>query len=380
MLIYSLEKIQLISNNIEGYDIDISQFMKQYIQIQKNDKYEPIFSLTDKYKSFPINSNKSTKNFFQNNKWKINNTNVLKINQDLKLSLNKLSSSNYRNISNDIITILKKNNNTDVLNIFMKELFEKIWFDEKFIELYVTLCYDIWSNSDIDCSFKFILEYCQKQFENRNIYKKQLLQAVSEENVFISKRKIIGTVEFIGNLYNKEYLENQVLIEIIDSLLKIPIDELDYECFYNLWNIINNNNRLDEININKYKEIITENILNIHNNRIKILLETLIEQMYSKKDNNNISYINNCIIDFKKTKDLCKIVKEFKQLDNDLVINELIINELENKTNLFIEIILLLTDKKNLVHILEQIDLDELEMDIPNVKETFKELKDKLKI
>lgn len=380
MLIYSLEEIQSISNNIERYDINISKFMKEYILIQKNDKYEPIFSLTDKYKSFPVNSNKSTKNFFQNNKWKINNTNVLKINQDLKLSLNKLSSSNYKNISNDIITILKTNNNTDVLNIFMKELFEKIWFDEIFIELYVTLCYDIWSNSDINCSFKFILQYCQKQFESRNIYKKQLLEAASEENIFISKRKIIGTVEFIGNLYNKGYLENELLFKIIDLLLEKPNDDLDYECFYNLWNIINNNTRLDEQNIKKYKEIITENISDIKNNRIKILLKTLVEQMVFEKDNNNISYINNCIIDFKKSKDLCKIVKEFKQLDNDLVINELIINELENKTNLFIEVILLLTDKKNLVRILEQIDLDELEMDIPNVKETFKELKDKLKI
>ena len=110
------------------------------------------------------------------------------------------------------------------------------------------------------------------------------------------------------------------------------------------------------------------------------VLETLVEQMVFQKDNNNITYINNCIIEFKKSKDLCKIVKEFKQLDNDLVINELIINELENKNDLFIEVILLLTDRTNLVHILGQIDLDELEIDIPNVKATFEELKQKLKI
>ena len=380
MLIYSIETIQSISTNIERYDINIDVFMKQYIQIEKNDKYEPVFSLTDKYKSFPVNSNRSTKNFFQNNKWKINNTSVLKINQDLKLALNKLSSSNYKPISESIISILKINNNEDVFNIFMKELFEKIWFDEKFIDMYVTLCYDIWTHSDIDCSFEFIMQYSQKEFENRVLYKQQLLESSDEENTFISKRKIIGTVEFIATLYIKEHLDNNGLHNIINSLLTTPIDVLDYECFYNLWNIVNDNNRLNQIHIQKYKEIIIANISDIDNNRIQILLKTLVEKMIFKKDNNNINYINNCIIEFKKNKDLSKIVKEFKKLDNDLVINELIINELEHKSNLFIEVILLLTDRASLSRIIGQIDIVELEMDIPNVKTTFNELKKQLKI
>jgi hypothetical protein len=380
MLIYNIETIQSISSNIERYDINIDCFMKQYIQIEKNDKYEPVFSLTDKYKSFPVNSNRSTKNFFQNNKWKINNTSVLKINQDIKLALNKLSSSNYKPISNSIIDILKINNNKNILNIFMKELFEKIWFDESFIDMYVTLCYDIWTHSEIDCSSEFIIHYCKKEFENRILYKQQLLESPDEETSFISKRKIIGTVGFIATLYIKEHLDNKELLDTIDLLLITPIDELDYECFYNIWNIISDNNRLNQIHINKYKEIITDNISDINNNRIQILLKTLVEQMVFKKDNNNINYINNYIIEFKKTKDLSKIVKEFKKLDINLVINELIINELENKSSLFIELILLLTDRTNLVSIIENIDIVELEMDIPNVKTTLEELKQKLKI
>ena len=60
--------------------------------------------------------------------------------------------------------------------------------------------------------------------------------------------------------------------------------------------------------------------------------------------------------------------------------NELIINELENKSNLFIEIILLLTDRSELLNILDSINLDELEIDIPNVRKTFEELKHNLKI
>jgi len=383
MLIYNLDEIETISHNIENLNIqefNINDFLKSYIQVEKNDKYEPIFSLTSKYKSFPVNSNRSTKNFFQNNKWKISNTNVLKINQDLKLSLNKLSERTYEKVKNDIFIIFKKDNNKNTFDIFMKELFEKIWFDEKFLELYVLLCYHIWSDETINCSFEFILDYCDSEFKKRDIYKTKMLESNTEDKIFINKRKIIGTVEFMANLYIKEHIDNIRISNIIDSLLIKSNNDIDYECFYKLWNIIINNNRLEDDIIFKYKEILLKNISNIKNNRIKILLTTLIEKMNFKVDNNNITYINKCIIEFKKNKDLSKIVTKLKQVDKSLVMNELIINELENKSNLFIEIILLLTDRSELLNILDSINLDELEIDIPNVRKTFEELKHNLKI
>ena len=383
MLIYNLDEIETISHNIENLNIEefnINDFLKSYIQVEKNDKYEPIFSLTSKYKSFPVNSNRSTKNFFQNNKWKISNTNVLKINQDLKLSLNKLSERTYEKVKNDIFIIFKKDNNKNTFDIFMKELFEKIWFDEKFLELYVLLCYHIWSDETINCSFEFILDYCDSEFKKRDIYKTKMLESNTEDKIFINKRKIIGTVEFMANLYIKEHIDNIRISNIIDSLLIKSNNDIDYECFYKLWNIIINNNRLEDDIIFKYKEILLKNISNIKNNRIKILLTTLIEKMNFKVDNNNITYINKCIIEFKKNKDLSKIVTKLKQVDKSLVMNELIINELENKSNLFIEIILLLTDRSELLNILDSINLDELEIDIPNVRKTFEELKHNLKI
>jgi len=207
-----------------------------------------------------------------------------------------------------------------------------------------------------------------------------MLESNTEDKIFINKRKIIGTVEFMANLYIKEHIDNIRISNIIDSLLIKSNNDIDYECFYKLWNIIINNNRLEDDIIFKYKEILLKNISNIKNNRIKILLTTLIEKMNFKVDNNNITYINKCIIEFKKNKDLSKIVTKLKQVDKSLVMNELIINELENKSNLFIEIILLLTDRSELLNILDSINLDELEIDIPNVRKTFEELKHNLKI
>ena len=380
MLIYSLEEIQRIAINVDLFAVDINVFLNYYTQIEKNDKYEPIFSLTDKYKSFPINSNKSTKNFFQNNKWKIDESNSNKINQDLKLSLNKLSSCNYESIKNTIISILTKNITKDILNVFMRELFEKIWFDEKFLELYVNLCYDLCNNNQIKCDFTFIIEYCRKEFNNRIDYKNQYLNTENEELMFINKRKIIGTIEFISHLYIKEYLDNDSLQEIINELFIDSMSDLDYESFYKLWIIINDNNRLEESIIMKYKDIIKSNLSSMTNNRIKILLKTLVEQMNFNDDNNSVNLINKYIMDFKKDRNLSEIVKKLKTLDINLVINELIMNELENKEYLFIDVILLLTNREQLLNIIDLVDLDELEIDIPNVRITYEDLKSKLKL
>lgn len=380
MLVYDLDSIKSISLTIDKIDINIDGFLKRYIQIEKNDKYEPVFSLTDKYKSFPINSSKSTKNFFQNNKWKINNSNVLKINQDIKFALNKLSLKNYDSIKNTLIDILKNNSSKNVFNVFMKELFEKIWFDEKFLDMYVQLCYDLCKCKKNNYTFDSIINYSKKEFHNRNTYKIELSKNTDEENNFINKRKIIGTIEFIGYLYIKEHFNNEMLIDIINSLLNNVSNDLDYECFYKLWNIINTNNKLESDTIDRYKNLIIKDIPNINNNRIKILLKALVDTMFVERDNNNIAYINNCILDFKKTKDLSNILSKFKKLDSNLVINELIMNELDNKSGLFIDIILLLTDKIQLINILNEIDLNELEIDIPNVRTTFEELKKKLKL
>ena len=380
MLVYDLDSIKSISLTIKRFDINIDDFLKVYIQIEKNDKYEPVFSLTDKYKSFPINSSKSTKNFFQNNKWKINNSNVLKINQDIKFALNKLSLTNYDKIKNDIITILKNNKIHNILDIFIKELFEKIWFDEKFIDMYVKLSYDLSKCRRINYNFNILIKECRKEFNNRKIYKNELSKATSEEQIFINKRKIFGTIEFISYLYIKEYLNNDILKNIIDSLLSNEMNDLDYECFYKLWSIINDNNRLDTEIIHTYKNFILKRIPYIHNNRLRILLESLLENMCVEEDNNNINYINNCILEFKQTKDLQNTLSKLKKLNTILVSNELIMNELENKSWLFIDIILLLNNKSELIKILNDIDLNELEIDIPNVKTTFEELKEKLKI
>ena len=50
---YTLSSIYEIEKKINFNNINISDFLNLYHSILKDDKYVPIFSKTDKYKSFP---------------------------------------------------------------------------------------------------------------------------------------------------------------------------------------------------------------------------------------------------------------------------------------------------------------------------------------
>ena len=146
MSLYSYEDIMKISiSDLSDFEINIDKFINNYIKIERNDKYEPIFSQTSKYKSFPVNGNISKKNFLNNNKWKKKNSDSNKL--ELKLAFNKLSSTNYDSIKDNIIEILKKE--TVSIKDFIKELFDKIYFDQSISDIYVKLCDDVWNNKDV---------------------------------------------------------------------------------------------------------------------------------------------------------------------------------------------------------------------------------------
>ena len=107
---------------------------------------------------------------------------------------------------------------------------------------------------------------------------------INEEYKFINKRKIIGTVEFIGYLYIKNYIDNIQLIKIIDDLIIFSKDNIDYEAFYKLWNIIIKNNRLDENTTLRYKNLLTINI-KIDTEKIYKIMNDILFILYFLKYN-----------------------------------------------------------------------------------------------
>ena len=199
MVLYHYEDIIKISNSdLSEFNINIENFLIKYIEIEKNDKYEPVFSQTSKYKSFPINGNISKRNFLNNNQWK-KKKEPLKM--ELKLSFNKLSLTNYETVKNDIINLLKKKENN--IRYFMNELFDKIFFDEQISGIYINLCSDIWIQRDLIIK---IIKIKKNKSKFYYIYNKNQSKEFFNESELIDyayKEEIIK--DFIIEEFNKEF-------------------------------------------------------------------------------------------------------------------------------------------------------------------------------
>lgn len=381
MIQYNFDTILNISQkDLSFIKIDISNFIKTYHLIERKDKYEPIFSSTDKYKSFPLNSKRPTKNFFQNNKWKIKNVNTLQINQDFKLLLNKLCKNNYIEISDNLINLIHKNYNKNIFTIFIKEFLKKIWFDEMLINEYIYICKIICENDSLlklnnNIKELFITNFLF-EFNKRNDYINQIYESTDEDAKFILKRKIYGTLELLGNLYIQSFITNDNLNYFLKSILKEDMKLYDFESFYKLWCIIDKKNSLTNNDIFYYKNYITNKLENLDNKRLKLLIEIVFDNKNLISD--NITYINNCLKQYKTNENLDETYENLNIIDNNIVLSELIVNQLDSDFN-YLELIHKF-DLDNLNNIINELDLDELAFDIPNIKEKMTKLKEQLKL
>lgn len=375
MLIYNFQKILEINKN-NTMNINISSFLNKYTEIQKNDKYEPIFSSTSKYKSFPSNREFNNKLFIKNNKWKINNYKKSEFEQNLKLYINQLSFSNFDKKSNELENLLKNNISKKNINIFIKELYDKIFFEETCLTLYVSLCEKLINNNRINQTD--ITSYSLFLFSKKFEYISKLEHENNDDIKFKLKRQIFGTVQFISLLYINKLFENLKMINIINELLDSNNKYIN-ESLYLIWEIIHNKHHFDN---NTYKNLsikISNNFNKISDNRLKLLFKNI---NYKIEENNKID--NTCnlydyIKIYKKDNNKENLIKNLKTFDKIYVLNELIYLEFENN-NMYIKILQLLSNKKELLNIINNLNIEELKIDIPNIEFNINNLKKNLNI
>ena len=394
MVLYYYEDIMKISNSdLSEFNINIENFLIKYIEIEKNDKYEPVFSQTSKYKSFPINGNISRKNFLNNNQWKKKNE---PLKMELKLSFNKLSLTNYETIKNDIINLLKKKDNN--IKYFMNELFDKIFFDEQISEMYMNLCNDVWIQKDlltniinikkykskfyyiyknkksqefsnkselIEHAYKleifkdFIIEEFNKEFNKRSIYIENIKNTTDEDKIFFLKKKIFGTIEFMGLLHKHNHISDKYICFIIDELIKSN-NLIELDSFIKLWKII------DKDKFRQYDEKINKIIEEIDDERIICLLKTSFEKN-EQTNVNDINYINKELIDFKKHFNILLTANKFNNIKKEVLLNELINNIADSFTTKMCELTLYMyKDKEFINKKIDEIEIDDIDMPFAN--------------
>jgi len=324
-------------------------FIENYKEIESEDFKKPIFSQTTKFKKIPNNFknfkyqkiNRDSDETSQPMQFSFDNP----VNENEKISvlirthLNKISKETYKKISLEFINELVEIKNIQLFEILCDEILKKCLFDNKYRNLYVNLCYKIWSNkqihnnliniiikdskyywSKIDNSsdeiynngtfssetlckndafskinFKrYFLNYIQKLYNNRDVNFTDL----TEEEEFIKKKKILLLVELIAIMYLEKYINFDIINIIIIDLLhiinsSIVVSEIEIESLYSLIKTIHESKLNVPCHLSEYKNIfwefinIIENMITLKNTkRTTFFLKELV-RMFNEIINNS---------------------------------------------------------------------------------------------
>jgi hypothetical protein len=444
---YSSYKNDINSFNIEEYIKNLSDstsynifynFIDNYKEIENEDFKKPIFSQTSKFKKIPGNYKnykylKINRDDEEKNTWIFENpTNEIeKISILIKTYLNKISQDTYKKVSLDFMNDLILIENYDLFEILSSEILNKCLFDNKYRNLYINLCFRIWTNKQIHYNFtnivnkegnyfwkyknnesllegpfltennakldifnklsfkKYFLNYIQKLYINKDLVYSNL----SDEDIFIKKKKFLLLVELIGIIFLEKYINFDIINLIIIDLLHISknkfkhIEEIEYEALYNLIKLMHDNNT---ITLLEYKNIFEEyvNIIKsiIENNDISKRsmfflndIITMLRKINNVKDDQKVNVSN------KNNKDSKELVIEYIKNNNlieafsiyngssvkENILYKLIENYLENmkKHENIVEFIIKLNNP-DMINIIIQKMLDNISdiiIDIPDI-------------
>ena len=168
------------------------------------------------------------------------------------------------------------------------------------------------------------------------------------------------------------------MINIINELLDSNNKYIN-ESLYLIWEIIHNKHHFDN---NTYKNLsikISNNFNKISDNRLKLLFKNINCKIEENNEINNTSSLYDYIKIYKKDNNKDNLIKSLKKFDKIYVLNELIYLEFENN-NMYIKILELLSNKKELLNIINHLNIEELKIDIPNIEFNINNLKKNLNI
>jgi translation initiation factor 4G len=179
--------------------------------------------------------------------------------------LNKLCVSNFDKLSSELLQIDIPND--ELLEEIVKSIFNKAVYEPHFGEIYSKLCLCF---GNFNVKFKqFMLTICQKEFE----------KSPSDE----TRKTMVGNILFIGQLFKKQMISEQIVHYCIRKLLEEPTD-FNIECVC----------KLLEIAGNKIKQNIDENfekltLFSENKNLLSSRHRFMIKDILDLKKNNWVS-------------------------------------------------------------------------------------------
>jgi translation initiation factor 4G len=165
--------------------------------------------------------------------------------RNLRILLNKLAKDNFARIADTILNNFVYTK--EILQEFARILFNKCVKEPKFIEVYMQLADQLFKKFKVTkdkplpqgaerLSFRTeFLTQCQKNFENQEkeeeFLKEMPLDLDEEEKKQKKKQRLYGNMKLIGELFVRNYLEDNAVKECLDKLLKeIKEDDIENAC------------------------------------------------------------------------------------------------------------------------------------------------------
>lgn len=374
MIVFDSNYILEFLNVIKEKDSLLNDFVERYSNIIKLDKKKPLFSLTNRYSSFPKYKTDRYKKHAMSkgaNAW-IPNKSDKNIPKIIKGILNKITDTNYKICCHKLLTYILNVKSYELFSILTTEIFEKCIYDLEYHNIFIELCKNIWENKKINLNVitsfkkdnkfywrknkenaiehgpfdteieikkhiyenvnfqKELISYFIYKFQEREEYFKNSSLFTEDEN-YKNKQKILSIFMFITKLYLNNYTDGQYINFLFDQILTTKVYEEDIECIYKIMKVLTYDKYPQ---MEKYLNILESNKVNYHwNKRISFFFNEILA-FREEQIANSIEYD----VDYYLT----------KYMKNKITINKLI-NEISSKEGKTESIIfMLLEDIKNI--------------------------------
>lgn len=219
--------------------------------------------------------------------------------RQLKAILNKLTPQNFDKLFQQVKEV--NIDNTVTLAGLISQIFDKALMEPTFSEMYANFCLHLASElpdfieGDEKITFKrLLLNKCQEEFERGE---KEQIEAdkpdkdgevrLSEEKRTYARRRMLGNIRLIGELYKKKILTERIMHECIEKLLRNDqfAEEEDIEALCKLMSTIGES--IDHPKAKDYMDSYFELMLNLSNNvelstRMRFMLKDVIDLRKNK--------------------------------------------------------------------------------------------------
>jgi hypothetical protein len=238
--------------------------------------------------------------------------------------LNKITETNFEVQSTELLKVLCENKEKMSVAIISNLILEKIWYDKSFYKLYVNLCKKLWENNEwvSECyevsyiqkgkkkEYFYTLSFESKQslkgpFKTNKLAKEKAIKMANFKTVFVAlcrdnfyrreefikemvnmpdsnqkyklKRRLFGTIEILGHIYEMGYLEESIIHYLLLSLLhpdnKGSKYEEELETMKLLWDIVYKKIGSKK---NEYKNLLKQENKKNWSSRIKFMISDMI--------------------------------------------------------------------------------------------------------